>query len=201
MNVSAQTRKATQEDAPALAELVNMAGEGMPLYLWEKMAEPGQTAWEVGRLRAAREQGGFSYRNATVHDIDGQVASCLIGYPIERAADPSDYNDMPAMFVPLQQLEDLAVKSWYINVLATYPHYRGRGLASGLLSLAEEIAAQHGMNQSSLIVADSNTAAIRLYEHQGYDRIEVRPMAKEQWQNPASNWLLMIKTLSNGQVE
>jgi ribosomal protein S18 acetylase RimI-like enzyme len=193
MDINALIRKATREDAYALAELVNMAGEGMPLYLWQKMAAPGQSAWEVGRLRAARDQGGFSYRNATVCRIDGKVTSSLIGYPIECAADPSSYDDMPSMFVPLQQLEDLAVKSWYINVLATYPQYRGTGYASGLLSLAEEIAVQNGLNQLSLIVADANTAAIRLYEQHGYEHIDTRPMVKEQWQSPAENWLLLIK--------
>jgi hypothetical protein len=47
-------RRATIDDAPVLAELVNYAGEGMPLYLWGKMAQPGETAWDVGRRRAAR---------------------------------------------------------------------------------------------------------------------------------------------------
>ena len=37
-------RAARPDDAPALAELVNFAGEGLPLYLWGKMAEAGQTA-------------------------------------------------------------------------------------------------------------------------------------------------------------
>ena len=32
-------RQATKDDAMALAELINFAGEGMPYYLWEGMAE------------------------------------------------------------------------------------------------------------------------------------------------------------------
>jgi hypothetical protein len=38
-------RQATPGDAPALAELVNLAGEGLPLYLWTSMAEPGESAF------------------------------------------------------------------------------------------------------------------------------------------------------------
>ena len=49
-----------------LAELVNYAGDGLPFHLWSKMAAPGESAWEVGRGRAARPEGGFSYRNATI---------------------------------------------------------------------------------------------------------------------------------------
>jgi hypothetical protein len=42
-----------------LAELVNHAGEGIPLYLWDQMAEPGEAAWDVGR----RRDSGPSYRS------------------------------------------------------------------------------------------------------------------------------------------
>src|SRR5262245_52802192 len=94
------------EDAPLLAELVNYAGEGLPLYLWSRMAEEGESAWDVGHRRAAREEGSFSYRNATIIEHDGDAAGCLIGYfiPDEPTPIPSD---MPAMFVALQELENL----------------------------------------------------------------------------------------------
>jgi hypothetical protein len=51
----------------------------MPLYLWSKMAGPSESAWDVGRRRAAREEGSFSYRNAIMIDHDGECAGCLIG--------------------------------------------------------------------------------------------------------------------------
>jgi hypothetical protein len=38
-------RSGRREDAAVLAELVNYAGEGLPLYLWEKMAGAGGDAW------------------------------------------------------------------------------------------------------------------------------------------------------------
>ena len=53
-------RPARPEDAEALAELINYAGEGLPIYLWERMAESGETVWDVGRRRARREEGAFS---------------------------------------------------------------------------------------------------------------------------------------------
>src|SRR5262245_12490834 len=94
------------EDAALLAELVNYAGEGLPLYLWSRMADPGETAWDVGRRRAAREEGSFSYRNATIVEHDGDAAGCLIGYAIPDDPIPIAA-DMPAMFVALQELENL----------------------------------------------------------------------------------------------
>jgi len=39
-------RAATKDDARALAELINFAGEGLPFYLWERMTGEGESAWE-----------------------------------------------------------------------------------------------------------------------------------------------------------
>ena len=105
MRLELPFRRATPDDAHALAELIDFAGEGMPSYLWARMAEPGEGIWDVGRRRAKREEGGFSYRNAVVLEEDGRVAACLIGYPLPDEPEPIDYERMPAMFVPLQELE------------------------------------------------------------------------------------------------
>jgi hypothetical protein len=80
-------RPARKADASALAVLVDIAGEGMPAYMWSTLASPGQSLLEVGRERAARETGGFSYRNAVVAEIDGEIAASLVGY---RLDDPYD---------------------------------------------------------------------------------------------------------------
>src|SRR5690606_18738928 len=66
-------RPAAKSDASALAVLVDIAGEGMPSFLWSALAAPGQSPLEVGRERAQRETGGFSYRNATVAEIGGEI--------------------------------------------------------------------------------------------------------------------------------
>ena len=79
-----------------LAELVNIAGEGMPYYLWTKMACPGQDPWEVGRDRARREQASFSYRNALIAEAGDQVVGTLIGYPLPDVPEPIGLA-MPAM--------------------------------------------------------------------------------------------------------
>jgi ribosomal protein S18 acetylase RimI-like enzyme len=192
--VEGNIRPATPADAHALAELVNMAGEGLPLYLWTRMAEPDEDPWEVGRKRALRDSGSFSWRNATVLEAEGRVAACLVGYPLPDEPEPID-PAMPAMFVPLQELENLAPGTWCVNVLATYPEHRGKGYGARLLSLAERIAAESGRKALSLIVSDSNLGARRLYERQGYREVAERPMMKEDWKNPGRNFVLLIKAL------
>ena len=193
MKLNPPLRPGAIADAPILAELVNYAGEGMPLYLWGKMAEPGESAWDIGRRRAAREEGSFSYRNAVMIDHDGEAVGCLIGYEIPD--EPVPIGDMPPMFVPLQQLENLAPATWYVNVLAVRPRFRGLGLGTRLLAFADEIGRTRGMHGMSIIVADTNTDARRLYERCGYRLVATRPMVKEGWQSEGKNWVLLTKTL------
>ncbi|MEM7195268.1 MAG: hypothetical protein AAF402_09975 [Pseudomonadota bacterium] len=57
---------ALKSDAGDLACLINLAREGIPLSLWSDMVEDGQDPMDVGRIRASRDEGGFSYRNAKV---------------------------------------------------------------------------------------------------------------------------------------
>jgi ribosomal protein S18 acetylase RimI-like enzyme len=187
-------RHAIIDDARVLAELVNYAGEGLPHYLWGTLAESGEDAWDVGRRRAARDDGSFSYRNAAIIERDEHCAGCLIGYEISDDPEPIA-DDMPAMFVPLQELENLVPGTWYVNVLAVRPQFRGHGLGTQLLDLADKTAQSLGKRGLSVIVSDANTGARRLYERCGYSQSATRPMVKEGWKNDGTLWVLLTKSL------
>jgi ribosomal protein S18 acetylase RimI-like enzyme len=196
VNLAPPLRAATPGDAPALAELINFAGEGLPLFLWGRMAEPGETAWDVGRRRARRDEGGFSWRNATVAEPEGgAVAACLIGYPLPEAPEPIDPARTPPMFVPLEELERLAPGTWYVNVLAAYPRWRDRGLGTALLGLADRLAAGAGCHRrgTSIVVADTNVGARRLYGRCGYRERARRAMVKDGWDGPGAEWVLLVR--------
>jgi ribosomal protein S18 acetylase RimI-like enzyme len=195
VKLSPPFRPATPNDAAAMADFVNFAGEGMPLYLWTKMAEPGEDPWAVGRRRARREEGAFSYRNTLVVEEGGRVSAALIGYPLPDVPEPFDPASMPAMFVGLQELENLAPKTWYVNVVAAYPEHRGKGLGTRLLVLAENLARETRCDGLSIIVADTNVGARRLYERSGYREIARRPAVKEDWDGAASEWVLLVKAI------
>ena len=188
-------RQGQPADAPFLAELVNLAGEGLPLRLWESMCEDGETAWDVGRRRAAREEGCFSYRHATMAEAGGQVAAALISYPQAPEPQPIDYATMPPAFVPLQELENLAPNTWYINILAVYPDHRRQGLGAELMAVAEKQAAKHGKPGLSVIVSDANVGAKHLYLSIGYRQTAIRPQVKCDWSTDGTSWILLTKML------
>ncbi|WP_210527498.1 GNAT family N-acetyltransferase [Rubellimicrobium arenae] len=185
-------RRATPDDAAALTDLVDIAGEGLASYLWARQVQEGETPQDVGRRRALREEGSFSFRNAVVADEGRGVVAALIGYPLANVPDPIP-DDFPPMFVPLQELENLAAGTWYVNALAAYPDQRGQGHGTALLGIAEGLARGLGRRGVSMIVSDANPRAGRLYERCGFRAIESRPMVKETWDNPGSTWTLMMK--------
>jgi ribosomal protein S18 acetylase RimI-like enzyme len=188
-------RKATPVDARAMVDLVHFASEGLALYLWTRTAPPGVDPWAIGRERAQREAGSFSYRNTIVVESQGRVAAGLIGYPIADMPEPLPTN-LPPIVVPLQELEDMVPGTWYVNVLAAYPGQRGKGYGTALLGLAEQLARQTRRRGMSIIVADSNTGARRLYERCGYREVARRRMVKEGWEHPGSEFVLLTKRLT-----
>ena len=101
-----------------------MASEGLVRLVWQSMAEPGEDLMAVGARRAARDEGAFCWRNAVIAELGGAVAGGLVAYRI--GPDPEPLDDVPPLFRPLQTLENRALGTHYVNVLATCPSSAGR---------------------------------------------------------------------------
>jgi len=196
-HIQAPFRRAVAEDAGALAELVNFASEGLAFHVWDRIKEAGETPWDIGRRRAAREEGAFSYRNAVVAEIGGEGAACLVGY---RLDDPYDVDgslaETPEIVRPLVRLEAKAPGSWYVNVLATFPEFRRKGIGARLLAIAEEKAREERAPALSVIVAGWNEPAARLYARAGYSTLAREPALPFPGCPHEGDWVLMVKSLT-----
>ncbi len=199
MEQKATFRPATLADASALAVLVDIAGEGMPAYMWSTLAAPGQSLLELGRERAQREAGGFSYRNSIVAEVGGEVAASLVGY---RLDDPYDLAgslaETPDIVRPLVRLEAKAPGSWYVNVLATFPEFRRRGIGARLLAIAEQKGREEGAPSLSVIVGGWNESAARLYQSAGYSALASEPAILFPGCPHQGDWVLMVRSLADG---
>lgn len=189
-------RKANVEDSPKLAELMNLAGEGIPAYLWERMAEPPEDPMAFGARRVARREGGFSYTNAYIAAFGDAIAGMLLGYQLPDPYDAGPLEEIPKVVRPLVELESLVPGTWYVNAVATDAAYRGRGVGRKLMEQAEQLALRAGAEALSLIVAEENAPARRLYEKLDYQSIAWRPIVPYPRCPHTGTWVLMKKELA-----
>jgi ribosomal protein S18 acetylase RimI-like enzyme len=191
------TRPARPGDAASMAILVDIAGHGLPAYFWSSAVARGEaySVLEVGRERARRDEGSFSWRNATMAEIDGAIAGMLVGYRQPDSPEFTDPEDYDPVVRPLIELEPLSRASWYINVLASFAEFRGRGVGTALLGEAETIARRTAARALSLIVEDVNSGAMRLYRRHGFNEVARRTFHPFPQCHPVQNWILMERVL------
>jgi ribosomal protein S18 acetylase RimI-like enzyme len=184
-------RRATRDDAAALADFINIAGEGLPMHVWQQMADEGEDPWMIGRRSQAEK--AEDDKVVVVDEGAGPVAM-LMGYPISDIPEVIEDDEL-AQIRPLIELENLAPLTWYVNVLAAYPEARNRGYGTQLLALSERLAAEHGLSAVSVIVANQNVGARRLYERCGFTETARLPIVKDGWECDSNEWLLLVKQL------
>ena len=177
MNIHAKTtiRQATPDDGENLAKLINLAGEGIPNWLWTQACVEGQHPLDVGIERAKRTSGGFSFTNALVAEQSGQPPGMVLSYAITEAPD-DDPDELPAPIAPFVALEKLSVNTWFINALAVFSEGQGKGNGTLLLIAAEDLAKVNGFDEMSIQVYSQNTGAVRLYDRLGYQFAASEPV-------------------------
>lgn len=160
-------RPASRSDAADLARLIDIAGEGIPRWLWSQSCEDGENPLDIGAARARRTEGGFSFRNGLVAERERRPVGMVLSYPID-AAPCGDINELPAPIAPFVELEAQSVGTWYVNALAVFAGSRSEGAGSALMQAAEDLAAAAGYQCMSIQVYSQNTRAMQLYRRLGY---------------------------------
>jgi ribosomal protein S18 acetylase RimI-like enzyme len=102
-------------------------------------------------------------------EVDDQVAGGLVGGIV---TEKPKIKDWPSYVEPLLMLENRIVGDWSVVAIALYPEFRRMGFASKLLDHAVALARQSGASGMSLVVEDTNTAAMTLYLKKGFVEAE-----------------------------
>lgn len=182
-------------DAAALAELITMARYGLPLVAWGKSGLPGETPLQTGARCAARDRGAFSYRHANVLRDGRAVVGAMLSYPIVDRVGEAELATARRVFQPLLGLENLAVGSYHISVLAVQPAFRGRGLGTRLLAHAQTRMRRAMQSRMSLIAGDIDPAR-SLYERFGFVERARAMIVKNGWDYAGCEWVLYVKDLA-----
>jgi len=189
-------RPAVKSECRTIAELYRISSDGVAEYIWTKFAEPGEDLLDVGQRRYEQEDSVFSYRNCSMVDRKGKTAGMIIAFPTEI---DDEYVESDPVLVPYSKLEEPA--SYYICGMAVFPEYRGRGIGTQLLTLAEKHAHGHGLSKLSLIVFEQNEGAKRLYERSGFYEKAHEPVVPHRLIHFDGRAVLMVKDLADTQSD
>jgi ribosomal protein S18 acetylase RimI-like enzyme len=191
-----EIRKASIADCLAIAELAQIAGDGIPGIFWADARQPGQSLETTGTELLKSETANFSYRNTLVACQDGEIAGMLLAYRLPAAEDnDEDLLDVPEFVRPLIELEQCVAESFYINMLATYPRFRGQGIGSALMAEADGLALAAHCELISIAVFASNPESLKLYQRLGYETVEQRAVIACDY-HPATEVLLLTKAVA-----
>jgi ribosomal protein S18 acetylase RimI-like enzyme len=170
MLMTVRYRSAEKLDCAKIAELTNVASDGVAEYLFHDLI-PEMTPTQIIAYNLEQDVYPHTYKSATVA-VDGTaVVGLALSYPSSyhmitpemRAFFPGDrlahLNDFFAARVP---------DSWYLDTLAVEKAYRKKGIGTKLLELNKEQASTNGLDVLSLIVFADNTPALNLYKRYGF---------------------------------
>jgi len=194
--MSMNIRNATPADAPTIAEMVDLAGEGIPRYLWRTRARPGESVVEAGLRHTSAIEGEFSFTHGRVHTHNGQVVGVCQAFDLDSVRDRDEINNCCGVIRGLVELEAMATGTWYVNALATAKNVRRRGVARALLADSVRRAEALGLRQVSLIVSSDNRPAKAMYDSLGF-RFEAQRVAERfPEQGHGGEWILMLANTS-----
>lgn len=191
MTTEVQFRPARKQDCGDIARLYAISSDGVANYVWSTLAGPGEDPVDVGRRRYERDDTLFSYRNCTIAELDGAIAGMLVAFPLH--IDPEAGPETDPVLAPFSRLEE--DNSYYICGVALFEPFRGNGIGSRLMQLAETNARALGLDKTSLIVFEQNRGAKRLYERLGYTVTAREKVVPHPLILCESDALLMVKQL------
>lgn len=188
------TRPARKSDAAEIALLVNIALHGGIARGWatSDAAKDTYDPIEVGRLEMIADSREWGWRAVTMAEVDGEVAGMMLGYRKDDAFEPVG-DEVTGFMRPIQELEAESNGLWFISMLGVHAKWRGKGIGSELIALADAKGRESRAKGLALIVEDANEGARRLYERRGFAQRDARPMGNIPFATHGRDWLLMVK--------
>jgi ribosomal protein S18 acetylase RimI-like enzyme len=168
-------RPARRGDAADMVVLDDIAGSGLPSFLWRKAVEADRSsnAMIFAREQMMRRNAANGWLNCRIAQCGDDVAGLAISYPLSTVATEET---RIAPLAPILSLMRMASGTWYLDALAVYPEQRRRHIGSRLLENVFERAVREGeMKEVSLVLRSDNEAGARFYERFGFAQVIRKP--------------------------
>lgn len=192
-------RPAVRRDAADLAIIDNLASHGLSLAFWQHAVSEGEAedALSHGRSRFADPENFFGWTNAFVAESQGLILGAATAYvmPAPDASVDEIKRVFPA-FAPVFELFGKVQEHWFLDSVGVFEEARGSGIGGRLIDRCIDEGRELGCALVSLVVEDSNQAALSLYRKRGFETVDSRPFADGENPGPSANWLLMTMELS-----
>jgi ribosomal protein S18 acetylase RimI-like enzyme len=168
--VETSYRIGRKEDCTVLADLVNIASEGVIEYLFHDLI-PDMTPVKMVAHNLSAEDSYYSYKNTIVSEYNQNIIGASLSYPSSFHQITEELKN----FLPQDRLEHF--KSFYhsriedslfLNALCVDGRFRGKGIGTKLISLTKKKAKKSGFKVLSLMVLADNADAQRLYARCGF---------------------------------
>lgn len=118
------------------------------------------------------DENRFSYQNTIIAEYEHQVAGLILSFAGSeemRLNAAIEQQFQQASGGTRRQLErEAADDEWYIDALAVFTNWGGRGIGTQLLLAAEQAAIKQNYKKIALNVAKDNKSAFRLYQSLHY---------------------------------
>jgi ribosomal protein S18 acetylase RimI-like enzyme len=190
--MSSRIRQADIGDALHVAAIIDIAGHGIDLDRWMQARDSDHSVLAAARRLVLEDlELPYHYTRAHMLELDGRVAGGMVGGLIAEESRAQEL--LPRYIEPLVTLENRVSGYWNVLAIAIYPEFRGQGLASQLLDHAVQLATQSRARGLSIVVENTNTAAVALYTKKGFEKAESLPWTGYGGRVGPANWLMLTK--------
>lgn len=191
-------RAADEKEAYHIAELINIASSNLEINDWEAeltpdMKERGMSPLDVGASHVLDPNHNFHYSNTKLAVQADKVVGLLLSYPIKQKSD-KDRANLSAENQIYHDLKQRAVGYFYIDSLAIYPDFQGKGIGSQLLDHAMSMAREQEFQNICLLAYEENFGAVRLYKRKGF-RITHKEAIPDTPYMPFEGHVLLLEKL------
>ena len=185
---------ATRSDAADLAILDNVASHGLSMWFWQSEVDNGhaEDAFSLGRQRFGGDD-MFGWKNAAIGRVNGTVVGSVTGYVMPEGddGDADKIKQTVPPFVPVFELFEHAIGSFFIDSMAVYEEFRGCGFGKSLFQYMMQHGRESGHKRVMLVCEDTNQPALKLYQASGFNIVDDRPYISFGNKNNVNKWLLM----------